>query len=127
MADRWNTRKIITDTPKPPLRLFVPGETSAPSTVTEHPAGFRVRTRGDTGGTVKHEYRCPVHGVFEAMVPRAEVPDAVVCQVRCPHFHADGYLVVEGYPSTNANICGRTSPWAGSSCSIGISSGMVRS
>lgn len=124
MSDRWNPRKIVTDTPKPALKLYVPGgPASLPSTVTEHPAGFRVRTRGDTTGTVKHAYRCPVHGVFEVMVPRSEVPD----EVPCPE---QGMTLSD--PADAAHFechasCGCPSKWAGSSCGIGISSGMVRS
>lgn len=41
--------------------------------------GYVLRTRGDHNHMVRHDYRCPVHGVFEAMVPSGDVPEAIRC------------------------------------------------
>lgn len=38
-----------------------------------------LKERGDTGGTVRLEYRCPVHGLFAIDVPRAFSPDTARC------------------------------------------------
>lgn len=75
-------------------------------------SGWTVRRRGDTEGTVKHTYRCPVHGQFDVHVSRAEVPDSVACMFR-------------SWSETQA--CGAVSPWAGSMCGIGFAAGEVTS
>lgn len=41
--------------------------------------GYVLRTRGDHNHMVRHDYRCPVHGVFEAMVPSGDVPSEMPC------------------------------------------------
>lgn len=107
MSDRWNHRTVVVDTPHPP-KFFVPGEHGAESR--EHPAGFKVRVRG-AGGTVVHAYRCPVHGLFDARVERANAPDEMLCM-------ADDVT-----DPTIANYCGRVSPWAGSFCGQGKAAG----
>lgn len=52
---------------------------------------WKLRERGDTGGTVRLEYLCPVHGRFEADVLRAASPDAMCCPaiVERPHYCAE--------------------------------------
>lgn len=75
----------------------------------EQRKGYTVRIRG-AGGLVKHEYRCSVHGVFDARVDARAVPD----EMPCPGLEMDG-------------VCGLTSPWAGSRCGIGWAAGECRS
>ena len=121
MSDRWNHRTVVVDNVKP-VRVFMPGD--APDS--EHPAGFKVRVRG-AGGTVVHAYRCPVHGLFDARVERADVPDEVACPSEQElDLHdcslAEAYEVI----NTHGNArCGLTSPWAGSFAGQGIAAGEV--
>lgn len=79
-----------------PARSFVPGD----SRVSEQPGGWRIRTRGDTGGYVMHVYRCEVHGEFDSLVSRADVPDSVPCET-----------------------CGGIAWWGGSRCGQGKAPG----
>lgn len=49
---------------------------------------WTIKTRGDCAGPILSEYRCPEHGVFEAVVPRDEhddPPDRMPCPFSCPH------------------------------------------
>lgn len=51
--------------------------------------GFTIKVRGALSGTVTAEYRCPVHGVFEAEVergPDGEAPDQAPCLVPVDEF-----------------------------------------
>lgn len=141
VTDRWNPRKTIVDTPGPPPKFYVPsGESTLPSTVTEHPAGFRVRLRGDHEGLIKHAYRCPVHGEVEVHVPRGDVPDEVPCPLDswsvaggdkeyASREEAEAVALEAGIAPEQANYetqrCAAAAPWAGAACAIGISSGMV--
>lgn len=95
-----------------PTMVVVPG---GPVEHVEEKRGFVVRTRGDTEGRVMHQYRCPVHGLFDAMVPRFFVPDVI----RCDH--------PVKRASFDDNFCDRESHWAGSACGIGVSAGYVES
>lgn len=117
MSDRWNHRTVVVDNVKP-VRVFMPGD----ATESEHPAGFKVRVRG-AGGTVVHAYRCPVHGLFDARVERASVPD----EVACPTKEEIGPFTGSS-PWTERRCfatCGLTSPWAGSFAGQGIAAGEV--
>lgn len=94
-----------------------------PGPVAEHPAGFKVRVRG-AGGTVTHAYRCPVHGLFDARVERANVPD----EMPCPREGEDSNFPFPFEHDLDADdppYCGLTSPWAGSFCGQGIAAGEV--
>ena len=71
--------------------------------------GYNVRTRGDTSGTIEHEYECPVHGRFKAHVPRADVPDEEKCRT---------WLSVTLF-------CGQWSRWVPPLVGVGKSSGEV--
>jgi hypothetical protein len=121
MSDRWNHHTVVVDNVKP-VRVFVPGE----ATESEHPAGFKVRVRG-AGGTVVHAYRCPVHGLFDARVERADVPDEVACpaQEEPRMFALFGADAERREEIRRAHICGLTSPWAGSFAGQGIAAGEV--
>lgn len=116
MADRWNHRTVVVDNAKP-VRVFLPGD----SADAEYPAGFRIRVRG-AGGTVVHAYRCPVHGLFDARVDRANVPDEVPCprEGEDSNFPFEYDLDVDDPP-----YCGLTAPWAGSFAGQGIAAGEV--
>lgn len=102
------------------------------STVVER-KGYRVRTRGDTTGTIEHEYECPVHGRFRAMVPRVDVPDAVVCgrEVGIPGFvectDVAGCGPADGHRHLVNVLCGSSSRWVPPLVGIGVESGMVTS
>jgi hypothetical protein len=121
MSDRWNHRTVVVDNVKP-VRVFVPGD----ATESEHPAGFKVRVRG-AGGAVVHAYRCPVHGLFDARVERADVPDEVACPLDdITELDLIGMSAAEGHEVVNAfEHCGLTSPWAGSFAGQGIAAGEV--
>lgn len=124
MGDRWNPT-IRTVTTVKPFKFFVPGDSEAAGEP-QRPAGrsWTTRRRGDTTGTVKHSYRCSVHGAFDAMVLRAEVPDAVACTSRLSS--SEAVTLFEGTDQTGS-LCGRLSLWAGSTCGIGHASGEVES
>ncbi len=74
-------------------------------------ATWGIRVRGDTSGLISHEYECPVHGRFEALVPRAGVPDDVCC----PH------------PTDNREVdaCGKSARWCPPLVGVGKSAGEV--
>lgn len=84
--------------------------------VTEHPAGFRIRERGALDATVVHSYRCPVHGLVDARVPRDAVPDALNCAARID------FRIDQG-----EQVCGQRATWAGSFCGQGHAAGEVMS
>lgn len=81
------------------------------STIVER-KGYNVRTRGDTGGTIEHEYECPVHGRFKALVPRADVPDEIGCAARAERHHI-------------VRACGARSLWCPPVVGIGFAAGEV--
>jgi hypothetical protein len=97
----------------------VPGESVGSSSVVPRGKTWGIRERGDTGKLVPHAYRCPVHGVFELRVPVSEVPDEVFCSM------VDLIGCAAEFPRTTTEHCGRSSPWAGSTCAIGIEPGLV--
>jgi len=71
------------------------------------------RTRGEHNRLVRHDYRCPVHGVFEAMVKSGYVPDNIPCQ----------YVDIHEEPLIK---CGVPSPWQYPIVGQGISAGIVK-
>ena len=137
MSDRYQTttREVPVDQPRNTVYATTgaaTGDLNSQHRVTEHPAGFRVRERGALEGTVVHAYRCPVHGEFEARVPRSEVPDETTCPRKLVSIGDFDAIIggpalkwseVPGWP--HDVVCGTVSPWAGSSCGIGRSSGEV--
>lgn len=118
---RWDTTTHVRDVSRPTNKVVLvesglaSGDLNSQHRVTEHPAGFRVRERGAIDGTVVHQYRCVVHGVFDARVDRADVPE----EVACPK------VDVAGWCNARDERCGLTAPWAGSLCGQGHSSGEV--
>lgn len=68
---------------------------------------WTLKLRGDPTGLIVLEYMCPLHGRFEAGVPRRDTPDSV----RCLHREAD--------------ICGLESPWSPSSVTSRVKPGEV--
>lgn len=153
-ADRYSTvtREVPVDHPRNtayPDVAPATGELSSQHRVSLHPAGFRVRERGALEGTVVHAYRCPVHGLVDVRVPRAEVPDKVACPA-VDHreerpAHTDGtrvYLCTplpasewDSYPEENNDPdhkalyrrCHLTATWAGSQCGQGWAAGECKS
>lgn len=104
----WHDEPVVK-----PIRVYVPsGET-----VTQAPAGYTIRLRGDREGTVVHSYRCPVHGLFDAHVRRSDVPDSAECDW-------ESVVLVSGW--TKSVDCRLPSPWAGSLCGIGFAAGEVK-
>lgn len=125
VADRFNPDQRVEVVVRP-TKWFVPGGTAQES---EHPGGFRVRVRG-AGGHVTHAYRCPVHGLFDASVPRADVPDEMACPSRLVTVGDFDAVIggpaldwrnVKGWP--DSVYCGLTSHWAGSFCGQGWAAG----
>lgn len=120
MTRRYNWH----DEAVPHTHLFVvPGDTPSVSSVEPRGRTWGVRVRGDSGGTVTHSYRCPVHGLFDAVVPRAAVPDVVACPSVSWSVHGLFDVVV----LRESENCGESSPWAGSRCGIGWAAGEVTS
>ena len=99
---------ITDETPFPDLHSRGTG-----SIVTERP-GYILRTRGEHNRLVRHDYRCPVHGVFETIVPSGDVPD----EVKCRH-------MVDGEYRGSLD-CGKHSPWQAPSVGQGWAAGTVK-
>lgn len=123
MTRRYNWH----DETPPRTQLFVvpSGEPPGPSSVMPMGKTWGMRVRG-AGGTVTHSYRCPVHGVFDAVVSRDAVPD----EVACPNRRERVFDVAFGERierCTGVTRCQYSSPWAGSSCGIGWAAGEVTS
>jgi hypothetical protein len=110
---RWTSEPVE----RPPI-FVVPGESVGASSVVQRGKTWGIRERGDTHKLVPHSYRCPVHGVFELRVPLSDVPDEAFCTVDVESAYNPGDHRENEY-------CGLTSPWAGSTCAIGIEPGMV--
>lgn len=147
-GDRYSTstREVPVDKPRNtayPDAAPAVGDLNSQHRVTEHPAGFRVRERGALEGTVVHAYRCPVHGLVDVRVPRAEVPDVVPCPLVSWSLpggdkeYATREEVVElgrtlGYSDNELNNlesqrCADDCTWAGSQCGQGWAAGECRS
>lgn len=134
---RWDTETRVVDVVAPTNKIVLTqtgqatGDLNSQHRVTEHPAGFRIRERGALDGTVVHQYRCPVHGVFDAKVDRADVPEEVACPSVETWFREVGEHdpVIGGVPVVpmHERRCGLTAPWAGSLCGQGWSSGECKS
>jgi hypothetical protein len=123
-----------------PIRSFA---SVSSSTVEPRGKTWGIRSRGDTTGTVKHSYRCPVHGQFDALVSRADVPDEMPCPLEADGMdltslapwqrNADGSEIwvsghgIEFRVRDGVVLCDVTSPWAGSQCGIGHAAGEVMS
>lgn len=127
--DRYSTitREVPVDRPRNTAYVTTAaasGDLNSQHRVSLHPAGFRVRERGAIDATVVHAYRCPVHGVTDVRVSRAEVPDALNCSDRLTAIDS---VALYGRVDQEGTICGQRCTWAGSSCGIGHSSGEVTS
>lgn len=61
-----------------------------------------LKERGDTTGTVRLEYLCPMHGRFELDVPRGESSDSAPCPEQ----------VCRWGESEDWFACGEHSPWS---------------
>ena len=144
MRDRWDTETRVIDVAAPTNKIVMTqtgqatGDLNSQHRVTEHPAGFRIRERGALDGYVVHQYRCPVHGTFDARVDRAHMPEEVACPAMDLLDPSDvcGALagvacVRECSEYSGADVthsrCGLTAPWAGSLCGQGWSSGECKS
>jgi hypothetical protein len=70
---------------------------------------WTIKVRGAITGVVQSEYRCPVHGVFEAIVQRDEngdPPDVETCPVlETPWFSPGSSAPV------HVSTCGYPCPW----------------
>jgi hypothetical protein len=114
----------MTWSPKPPQlhTTCTPQDTRGPARLWNHPAGWVMRERGDTDGTVLHDYLCPVHGRFEARVARNAVPDVTPCEHRLTVM--DSIVEYERIDQAGS-ICGLPSPWSPGSVAVWKSSGEV--
>lgn len=126
--DRYSTitREVPVDRPRNtayPDAAPATGELNSQHRVSLHPAGFRVRERGALEGTVVHAYRCPVHGLVDVRVPRAEVPDDVMCPLEP---HQTGAVCGSG-SAQEMPRCGYRATWAGSQAGQGWAAGECRS
>lgn len=101
--------------------FVVPGESPGSGTLKPMGKTWGMRVSGDVDKLVPHEYCCPVHGRFVVEVKASEVPDAQ----RCSAVTLVGMAAGFGTELPRQQRCGLTSPWAGSSCAIGIEPGMV--
>jgi hypothetical protein len=139
---RWESKPVE----RPPI-FVVPGESVGTSSVVPRGKTWGIRERGDTHKLVPHSYRCPVHGVFELRVPLSDVPDEAACTAKLDPYtdwnaerdealrfgvtEQDDWRAVVASTALLAIqtgrplICGLTSPWAGSTCAIGLEPGMV--
>lgn len=131
----WSTRQPRLVTTSTPL------DTRGPKRLWGEPAGLVQRDRGDVGRLVRHDYRCPVHGVFELEVSSQDVPDEVACtMVHEPptiatlapwHREQDGSEIwvsehgIEFRVRHGNVLCGLTSPWSPSRVGIWKSAGEV--
>lgn len=102
------------------ITTCIPLDTRGPKRLWDAGPGFVIRERGDIDGKVKHDYLCPVHGRFEADVPRRDVPDAVPC----PHLLCG---VDAGFDPFEVEVyhCGLSSPWSPSTIATWKSAGEV--
>jgi len=118
---RWHTEDVTRE----PI-FVVPGASVGHSSVVPRGKTWGIRERGDTGKLVPHSYRCPVHGVFDLRVPVSDVPDEAFCTASEHDGHAEPPCCPTDEPCEwHAVNCGRSSPWAGSTCAIGVEAGMV--
>lgn len=100
--------------------FVVPGDSSGSGTLKPMGKTWGMRVSGDVDKLVPHEYCCPVHGRFTVQVRASDVPDAVECH------HEYGNRIATCVPPRYVPmVCRHRSPWAGSSCAIGIEPGMV--
>lgn len=79
--------------------------------------GYNLRTRGDHNHLVRHDYRCPVHGVFEKLVTSGDVPDVVPCLERVDRDWSTGGFIT----------CDLGARWQYPTVNQGISAGSVKS
>jgi hypothetical protein len=86
------------------------------SIVTER-KGYVLRTRGEHNRLVRHDYRCPVHGIIERDVNSGDVPDYMQCPVT---------VGIYNDPS-NAHQCTEMMPWQYPTVAQGLSAGSVKS
>lgn len=77
---------------------------------------WTLKLRGDPTGTIIHEYLCPLHGRFEAEVPRSDVPDDMPCP---------GLEVLAGADQFRGYGCGLDSPWSPSGITSRVKPGEV--
>lgn len=113
---RWHTETVT----RAPI-FVVPGDSSSSSSLKPMGKTWGMRVSGDVDKMVPHEYCCPVHGRFTLRVKASEVPDEAFCTATTLVGVAAGF----GTVAPREQRCGLTSPWAGSSCAIGIEPGMV--
>lgn len=117
--NRWYDEPVI----RPTLFVVPSGET-----VSVALTGYTRRFRGDREGTKVAQYRCPVHGLFDARVSRADEPDEVACPAMIGRMTSLHELDAEMWDQVrDLNVCRASSPWAGSLCGIGFAAGEVTS
>lgn len=81
--------------------------------VVEQRVGYTVRTRGDIGGWIEHEYECPVHGRFSRTMKRHVIEDVIQC--------------ARGWQTNEATKCTEWATWVPPLVGIGRAAGEVDS
>lgn len=81
--------------------------------------GYILRTRGEHNRLVRHDFDCPLHGVFEARVPSGDVPTEMPCSVML-------WCVVNGEVTDRQVSCGEPSPYRVPVVGQGLASGSVK-
>lgn len=124
---RWYSEPVT----RSPI-FVVPGESVGSSSVVPRGKTWGIRERGDTAALrerlgveprrIPRDFACPVHGRFSRDAEES------VEEMPCPHLETD-WIEPSQWVTESAlvrwNVCGLTSPWAGSTCAIGIEPGMV--
>ena len=108
------------------VKPYRPSGGSNAGSVVEERKGFVIRSRGDVGGVIRHEYECPVHGRFSREVSRASVPETVQCRsgaTGCDFVMA--VWALPRYPWQWSEACDRDASWCPPLVSIGIPAGEV--
>lgn len=111
------------------------------SVVTPMREGWVMRTRGEHGRPVRHDFECPVHGVFEQEAPSDAVPDSVPCPldswsvVGFPEEYASRAAAEESCRARGIGLyevrletqrCAEDAPWRAQRIAVGWSAGSVR-
>jgi hypothetical protein len=140
MTINYNPKITLRDRVKPARIVMTETQQGA---VEPRGKTWGIRERGDLHKLAPQTYRCPVHGDFVVEVPLSAVPDVVPCHLYswsvaggdkeyASQEEAAEFALAAGYypdqvGALETQRCAEDSPWAGSSCGIGVSSGEVES
>lgn len=127
---RWHNEPVT----RQPI-FVVPGESVGSSSVVPRGRTWGIRERGDTAALrerlgveprrIPREFACPVHGRFVRHETEDTFEVACVATLTLRDAFCPPTPEMHARWGTPGDTCGLTSPWAGSSCAIGIEPGMV--